>query len=103
MAVPALKRLFKRLKIVCEIVILNACYSAEQAKAISEFGMYVVGNNLPIADAAAISFSEGFYNGLGEGKDFEAAFDDAMTVVLTQNPSAADIIEVWKDGKKLDL
>ncbi|MEZ4960421.1 MAG: COR domain-containing protein [Saprospiraceae bacterium] len=103
MSVPALKRLFKDLKNICEIVVLNACYSAEQAEEISKFGMYVVGNNLPIADSAAISFSKGLYNGLGEGKHFEKAFNDAMIVVETENPSAAGIIEVWKDGKKLDL
>jgi GR25 family glycosyltransferase involved in LPS biosynthesis len=103
MPLPALKRLFRQLNGAAEIVILNACYSAEQAKAISEFGMYVVGNNLPITDPAAISFSKGFYNGLGEGKSFEDAFNDAMIVVLTENPSASEIIEVWKDGQKLNL
>ncbi len=101
--IPALKRLFKTLKGVTEIVVLNACYSANQAKMISEFGMYVIGNNLPITDKGAISFSKGFYNGLGEGKNLEEAFNDAMIVVLAENPNAADVIEVWKDGKKLDL
>jgi Leucine-rich repeat (LRR) protein len=101
--IPALQRLFKSLRGIATIVILNACYSAEQAKVISEFGMYVVGNNLPITDPAAISFSKGFYNGIGEGKSFEDAFNDAMFVVLTENAEASEIIEVWKDGKRLDL
>lgn len=117
----ALKRLFRPLQGVIEIAIFNACWTSEQAKAISEFGMYVVGNRLPIADEMAICFSKGFYNGLGEGKDFEGAFNDAMIMVETecngklqdirrsmgfQNDSEednADIIEVWKDGVKLDL
>ncbi|HRI61524.1 MAG TPA: CHAT domain-containing protein, partial [Saprospiraceae bacterium] len=103
MPVAALQRLFRQVHGIARIVVLNACYSAEQAQIISEFGIYVVGNNLPITDPAAISFSEGFYNGLGEGKNFEDAYNDAMTVVLTQNPEAADIIEVWKNGEKLDL
>lgn len=103
MPIPALQRMFRPLKDVAEIVILNACYSASQAQVISEFGMYVVGNNLPITDPAAISFSQGFYLGLGAGKNFEAAFNDAMIVVLTENPSAAAIIEVWKDGQKLEI
>jgi len=103
MSISVLQRLFRPLRNVAEIVILNACYTAAQAQVISEFGMYVVGNNLPIADPAAISFSQGFYLGLGEGKSFEAAFNDAMIVVETQNPSAAGIIEVWKDGKKLEI
>jgi hypothetical protein len=100
---PALQRLFKPLKGIVQIIVLNACYSAEQAKVLSEMGSYIVGHNLPIADPAAISFSKGFYNGLGEGKTFEDAYNDAMFVVLSEHPSAAPIIEVWKDGQKLDL
>ncbi|MBP6828695.1 MAG: CHAT domain-containing protein [Saprospiraceae bacterium] len=103
MPLAALQRLFKPLAGTVRAVVLNACYSAEQAKVISQYGMYVVGNNLPISDPAAISFSEGFYNGLGEGKDFEAACNDALTVVLTRNPAAADIIEVWKNGERREV
>lgn len=99
----ALQRLFKPLKGIVQIIVLNACYSAEQAKALSAFGAYVVGHNLPIADKAAISFSKGFYNGLGEGKTFEEAYNDAMFVVLSEQPNASPVIEVWKDGEKLEL
>ncbi len=103
MPLPALLRLFKPLKGVVQIIVLNACYSAEQAKALSESGPYVVGHNMPIEDPAAISFSRGFYNGLGEGKSFEEAYNDAMIMVLTEHSRSAAVIEVWKDGQKLDL
>ncbi len=99
----ALERLFKPLSGITGIVVLNACYSALQARLISSFGIWVVGHNLPIKDPAAIAFSEGFYNGLGEGKNFEAAFNDAMTVIETKYPAAASIIEVWKDGQQIQL
>lgn len=99
----ALQRLFKPLKGIVQIIVLNACYSADQAKALSAFGAYVVGHNLPIADKTAISFSKGFYNGLGEGKTFEEAFNDAMFVILSEQPNASPVIEVWKDGEKLEL
>lgn len=99
--IPALQRLFRPLKDVTEVVILNSCYSAEQARLISEFGMYVVGNNLPIDDDAAISFAKGLYNGLSEGKPFESALNDALIVVITESPDYLDVIEVWKDGNKL--
>ena len=102
MPIPALKRLFKNRSNI-KIVLLMSCYSAEQAKIISEFGLVVVGNSQPISDEGAISFSTGFYNGLGEGKNFEHAFNDAMTVVETESPADAGIIEVWKDGQKMDL
>ncbi|MEZ4829179.1 MAG: COR domain-containing protein [Bacteroidia bacterium] len=100
---PALKRLFKPLAGHTEIVILNACSSSPQAKAISEFGMYVVGNNIDVNDNAAISFTKGLYNGLGEGKSFEEAMNDALIYVLSENDSVESHIEVWKDGKKLDI
>jgi len=99
----ALKRLFKRLKGICDLVILNSCYSAAQAEIISSFGMYVVGHNLPIGDSAAISFAKGFYLGLGEGKRVEAAYDDAMIIVETEASNSEAIIEIWKDGKKLNI
>lgn len=103
MPLPALQRLFKPHQGHIRLIVLNSCYSAEQAKEISRFGMYVVGNNFKIADPASISFSEGLYNGLGEGKSIEEAYNDAMIAVLTNNPGAAGIIEIWKDGEKLDL
>jgi hypothetical protein len=99
----ALKRLFKRLKGHTKVVLLNSCYSADQAQEISKFGMYVVGYNLPIGDLAAIGFAQGLYLGLGEGKSFEDAFDDAMVIIETQSPKYADRVEVWKDGEQLDL
>lgn len=101
--IKALKRLFKPLVGITHIVILNACYSVEQARALSTFGMYVVGTHLRISDKAAISFSKGFYNGLGEGKPFEEAFNDGMFMVDAEAPDTEGIIDAWKDGKQLDL
>jgi hypothetical protein len=100
---PSMERLFKPLKGIARIVVLNSCYSAIQAKTISEYGMYVIGNNLPIGDKAAIDFAKGLYNGLSEGKQFESAFNDAMAVVLAESPNYSNVIEVWKHGLKLTL
>lgn len=99
----ALQRLFRPLKGILQIIVLNAGYSAALAKDLSESGPYVIGHNMPISDPAAISFSRGFYYGLGQGKDFHDTFTDAMVFLLSEDPSAAPIIEVWKDGQKLDL
>lgn len=101
--IPALKRLFSSLKDITKIILLNSCYSAEQAKVISEYGMFVIGMNLPVGDEAAISFSKGLYNGLGEGKSFETSFNDAMIVVEIENPNYSGVIEVWKNNEKLNL
>lgn len=95
-------RLFKPLKDVTELVLLNSCYSAYQAELISKFGIIVIGHNLPIGDAAAISFAKGFYLGLSEGMSYEEAYNDGFTAVLAEDAGYADVIEVWKDGQKLD-
>jgi hypothetical protein len=100
---PAIKRLFKPLQNSAQVVLLNACYSAIQAEEISKFGFYVVGYQEPIGDDAAIGFAQGLYNGFGEGKSFEDAYNDAMVVLLTVAAEYEDIVEVWKDGQKLDL
>ena len=101
--VSAIKRLFRPLQNIAKVVLLNACYSAAQAEEISKFGFYVVGYEEPIGDKAAIGFAQGLYNGLGEGKPFEDAYNDAMIVLITVASKYADIVEVWKDGKKLEL
>jgi len=47
-------------------VLLNACYSEPQAKAIVEHIPFVIGMNQSIGDQAAIAFAVGFYKALGQ-------------------------------------
>ncbi|HZF07868.1 MAG TPA: CHAT domain-containing protein [Thermoanaerobaculia bacterium] len=56
-------------------VVLNACLSEGQAKAIAEHTDAVVGMSAGITDRAAISFSRSFYRALGYGTDLQKAFD----------------------------
>lgn len=56
-----------------ECVVLNACYSAEQAKAISEYVDFVVGIQDAIRDDSALAFSSAFYDAIGAGDDYEFA------------------------------
>lgn len=56
-------------------VVLNACYSEQQAKAIANHIDCVIGMSKAISDAAAISFSTSFYQALGYGKDVKTAFN----------------------------
>jgi hypothetical protein len=58
-----------------ECVLLNACYSEVQAKAIAQHIPYVIGMNQAIGDRAAIEFATSFYEGLGAGGSVEFAFD----------------------------
>jgi CHAT domain-containing protein len=57
-----------------ECVVLNGCYSAVQAEAISQHVNYTIGMKKAIGDAAAIEFAVGFYYALGSGKTIESAY-----------------------------
>jgi hypothetical protein len=71
----SLAKLFKLFQTQIECVLLNACYSEEQAIAIHEHINCVVGMNQEIGDRAAIEFATGFYDALGAGRDYADAFD----------------------------
>lgn len=62
-------------------VVLNACYSEAQAKAISKHIPFVIGMNKAIGDKAAISFAVGFYKALGAGHSFDKAFKFAQVEI----------------------
>lgn len=81
----ALARLFKLLDSHVQCVVLNACYSEEQAKAISQHIEYVIGMKQAIGDEAAINFSKGFYRALGNGKSFEEAFEFGCNAIDLQS------------------
>ena len=102
MPTRALNRLFRKQRENVRLVILNACYSAEQAQAISSLGFCVFGMNAPIGDNAAVDFASGVYLGLGEGKSLENAFNDALIILETKHPHFDDIPEAWYMGEKLD-
>ena len=56
-------------------VVLNACYSERQAIALATHVDCVVGTSTAIGDAAAISFTAGFYRAIGYGRSVQNAFD----------------------------
>ncbi len=70
----ALAELFELFSDQLECVVLNACYSEVQARAIARHIDFVVGMNQVIGDRAAIEFAIGFYDGLGAGKSYEVAY-----------------------------
>lgn len=71
----ALADLFAAVQGNVECVVLNACYSEVQAKAIASHVPFVIGTTAQIADTAAVTFSIGFYQALGAGCTFRQAFD----------------------------
>lgn len=64
-------------------VVMNACYTAEQAKMISTAVQDVVVMDGELSDAAAIQFSADFYAQLGNGRSFKQAFEWARDADLT--------------------
>lgn len=75
-AVPSdeLARLFELLSDNIRCVVLNACYSEQQAQAIAQHVDCVVGMTRAVTDAAAIKFAVGFYRAIGYGRDVQTAF-----------------------------
>jgi hypothetical protein len=71
----ALARLFSILKGNIRCLVLNACYSAVQAEAVSQYVDCVVGMSRKISDDAAISFAASFYQALAYGRSVEEAFE----------------------------
>ena len=71
-----------------ECVLLNACYSKIQAKAIHQIVDCVIGMNQPIGDKAAVQFAIGFYDALGAGRSYEEAYNYGRSAI-----SAAGISE----------
>ncbi|MCP4400020.1 MAG: CHAT domain-containing protein [bacterium] len=60
-------------------VLLSACYSEEQARALTKHVEYVIGMNKAISDKATIKFDVGFYDALGAGSSIEEAFQSGCS------------------------
>ncbi|MGI0494567.1 GUN4 domain-containing protein [Alkalinema pantanalense CENA528] len=83
----ALTNLFGLVSNQVSCVILNACYSEIQAKAIAEHIPFVIGMNQAIGDKAAITFAVGFYKALGAGRSIEEAYKFACLEIQLQGIS----------------
>ncbi len=71
----ALRALFAVLKDQIRCVVLNACYTDEQAKGLVEVIDCVVGISHELPDAASIQFATAFYRALGYGRSVQEAFN----------------------------
>jgi len=98
-----LEYIFQDYKKTTQLVVLNACYSTEQAKTLSALGFYVVGMNKTINDNDAITFATGLYLGLGEGNEITKAFKTGKAKLMAFSTKETSTPELWKDGKKLDI
>jgi hypothetical protein len=90
----ALAKLFAlmRKKFNLDIVVLNSCYSEDQAKALQAEVPYVIGMNAAVKDSVAIQFAEGLYRGLANHPDdVPYAFELAVVDLELQGMDQADL------------
>lgn len=73
-----------------KLVVLNACYSNEQAEALLVHVGCVVGMRGAIHDDAARSFAIGFYGGLGEHESIATAFEQGEVAINLEGLPDAD-------------
>lgn len=62
-------------------VVLNACYSEEQARAIAAHVPYVIGIRGEVVDSLAVDFAQEFYKELFSGKNIIASYKQACVFI----------------------
>lgn len=87
-----------------QAVVLNACFSQEQAAAIARHVPYVIGTTTQVIDDHAIAFSIGFYFKLvsTQGLDFEKAFKSGRIEAINAGAAKQDFI-LYKNGLLLGI
>ena len=99
----ALARLFGLCPTV-ECVLLNACYSEVQARAIGQHIDYVVGMNNAIGDRAAIKFAVGFYDAVGYERSVPEAYEFGLAAIDVEglDESAVPVLQLRGAGADKD-
>ena len=97
LSTDALSALMELFRDRVECVLLNACYSQEQAESIVKYINYTIGMNQEIRDDAAIAFATGFYRALASGSSIERSYKFGCNAIQIQlasaNVSGSDVAE----------
>jgi len=81
------------------LVVLNACFTRQQAAALTNVIDYSVGISWAIGDRAGVIFAGAFYRALGFGKSVPTAFASAKAELkLTRTPRARGIELFIRNG-----
>lgn len=99
----ALEHLFRSLRGRTRVVLLNACFSEEQARAIVASVDVVLGMSDTIADEAARLFAEHFYQALAYGKSVGTAFDLGVNALKMHAQFDADRTPVMIAAPGVDV
>ncbi len=86
----ALQSLLKTLKGLIRLVVLNSCFSHQQAKAIISHVDCAIGMSDSIGDDAARAFAASLYRAIGFGKSIREAFDQGVTSLLLEGSDEGD-------------
>jgi hypothetical protein len=79
----ALRSLFDNVSNEVQLVILNACFSEEQAIVIRDSVGIAIGMCSEISDEAAIAFTEAFYSALAHPSSVQEAFNSGLFAITT--------------------
>lgn len=92
---------YKRNNIAFKTVILNACYTDEQAEIIARYVPYVIGVTVSVIDEHSIAFSKGFYAELSNSTqlDFIKAFDSGRMRAVLEGAKEEHFV-LFKHGEK---
>ncbi|MBX7243570.1 MAG: CHAT domain-containing protein [Bacteroidia bacterium] len=96
---------FREEGISLSAVVLNACWSENQASAISKHVPFVIGTTQKIKDTFAIAFSVGFYFRLAESYpqiDIPAAFKSGRTAAVLAGASKSDFV-IYQNAEKVQI
>lgn len=81
------------------LLFFNACFSFEQAEAVTQYVDAAIGMATSIGDAAAVAFAAQFYSSLGFGFPIQKAFEQAKGALMLENPTEQDTPKLYlKDG-----
>jgi hypothetical protein len=94
----ALRNLFSLLAPRTRCVILNSCYSVEQARAVAEHIELVIGTSDSISDSAALAFSRSFYGALASGQTVPQAFAAGRVQVQIECPGSESLLCLLQKG-----
>jgi hypothetical protein len=80
----AIKALFAAMKDNIKIVFLNACYSRQQAEAITSVIDCAIGMDEAVDNRSAIIFASAFYRAIGFGRSIRDAFEQGKVALLLE-------------------
>ena len=96
----ALAALFKVYSPPLQCIMLNACYSLSQGRAISLGVPFTIAMEGTIDDEAAIEFSRGFYDAIGAGRPIDFAYGEGCRTVALTLPNTQFLSKMLRQRMK---